>query len=186
MTGIVKSLVDYAPLHGGEVVVVHGDILLAAPSEAAVVDDDVLSILDADGSSLDEVFLLRLCRVAQRSQTGADVADNNILRTAQVQLAAAEQDALARCRLTGNGDILQFRTDRTLALALGVGTDVDDATDTEHNGCILPTCLGQCPTQRTLASIIQISHLYHLAATASRGILSKAFCRRESQRLAFL
>ena len=70
-----------APLDGGEVVVVDGGILLATPSKAAVVDNDVLCVLNANGSTLNEVLLLRLGGVALGAQARADITDDDILRT---------------------------------------------------------------------------------------------------------
>ena len=54
VTSIVQALVDDAPLESCIVVVVHRHILLATPTKAAVVDNDVAGILDANGSALDE------------------------------------------------------------------------------------------------------------------------------------
>ena len=58
MASVIEAFVNDAPLQGGIMVVVHGDVLLATPAKAAMVDDDVLSILYADGSTFDKVLLL--------------------------------------------------------------------------------------------------------------------------------
>ena len=183
MACVVESLVDDAPLHRRIVVVVHGDILLAAPAKAAVVDDDVAGILDANGATLDEILLLRLCRVANGTQSRTDIADDDIFGAAQVQFATPQQNALARCCLTSNGHVLQFGADGTFVLTLRIRADVDDASDAEHDGGILATRLRQCPAQRALASIVEIRHLDHFAPASARGILAKALSRWEGQRL---
>ena len=72
---------DDTPLKGSIVIVVHGHILFATPAKAAVVDDDVTGILNTNGTTLDEVLLFRLCRVTQGTQSRADVANDDILRT---------------------------------------------------------------------------------------------------------
>ena len=173
---IKESFVHNTPLDGGIVVVVDSGILLAAPAKAAVVDDDIPGVLNANGSTLDEVLLLRLSGVALGAQSRTDITDNDILRPTQVQLATTQQDALARSRLTCDGDVLQLGTDGVFALALGVGAYVDDATDAKHNGGILASSLRQCPAQRALASVVQVSHLHHFASASARGILAKALC----------
>ena len=189
VTGIVQSLMYDAPLHSSVVVVVHGHILLATPSEAAVVNDNLLCVLNTYGATLYKAALpvgsVRLAFLSWQflgAQTRAEVTYNDILRPAQVQLAATQQDALTGSRLPCYGDVLQLGTYGTLVLALGVGADVYNARDAEHDGGILPSGLCQCPPQRALALVVQIGYLYHLAASSAGGILAKALGRGEGQR----
>ena len=121
MTGIMKSLVNDTPLYRREVVVVHGHILLTAPSKTTVVDDDVRGILYTNSTSFDETPLLigSICfplvtRQVQRTQTGAEVTDNDIIRATEVQFSATQEDTLSWCRLSCYRHILQFGTDSSL------------------------------------------------------------------------
>ena len=141
MTCIEESLMDNTPLEGGIVVVIHSHILLTTPAKAAMVDDDVTGILDAYGSTFDKAFFFRAFDIFSDTQSRTDIADDDILRSAQIQLAATQQDALARCCLSCYRHILQFSTDGTLVLTLRIGTDVDDATHAKYDGGILATCL---------------------------------------------
>ena len=186
----MQTLVDDTPLHRRIVVVIHRHVLLAAPSETAVVDDDVTGVLYADGTTLDEAALLvgriRLAVLSwqfQHAQTRTDVADDDILRTTQIQLAAPQQDTLAGRRLTCYGDILQLGTYGTFVLTLGIGTDLYRATHAKHNGGILTSGVRQCPAQRALATVCQCRHLHHLTTAAARGIFAEALSRRKRQRL---
>ena len=121
MTGIMKSLVNDTPLYRREVVVIHGHILLTAPSKTTVVDDDVRGILYTNSTSFDETPLFigsirfpLVTRQIQRTQTGAEVTDNDIVRATEVQFSATQEDTLTGCRLPGNRHILQFGTDSSL------------------------------------------------------------------------
>ena len=178
---IKESLVHNTPLDGGIVVVVDSGILLAAPAKAAVVDDDIPGVLNANGSTLDEVLLLRLSEVALGAQSRTDITDDDILRPTQVQLATTQQDALAWSCLTCDGDVLQLGTDGVFALALRVGAYVDDATDAKHDGGILLAGIRQRPAQRALASVVQVSHLHHFASASARGVFPETLCRWEGQ-----
>ena len=91
MAGIVETFMNDAPLDGGVMVVVHGDVFLATPAKAAVVDDDVSGILYTDGTTVNEAALLivlvgfaLLTFQLLDTQTRTDVADDDILGTAQV------------------------------------------------------------------------------------------------------
>ena len=46
MTGIVESFVGNTPLHSGEMVIIHRDVLFGAPSETAVIHYYLLTILN--------------------------------------------------------------------------------------------------------------------------------------------
>ena len=147
---------DDTPLNGSEVVVVHGHILLATPTKAAVVDDDILGILQSKACTFDETAVCSLCQVCliNIANAEAQVADNQIVRAAKVHLASTDQDALTRSRLTSNGHILQVGSQ--VAHFLGIGLYLDDTTHTEHNGGILLASNGQCPTQRALTGILRV------------------------------
>ena len=148
MAGIVKTFMDDTPLNGGKVVVVDGHILLATPSKTAVIDDDVLGILDAQACTSDETAILRFGKVSfiNNAHTETQVTDNDIVRTAQVHLTATNQDAVARSSLSGYGDILQ--TGSQFTFLLRIHTQLDDTTHAEHDGRILLASLGGpgCPT----------------------------------------
>ena len=55
MSGVVKAFVQDTPLDSSEVIVIHRHILFGTPSETAMVDDDILSILDTNGATLNKV-----------------------------------------------------------------------------------------------------------------------------------
>ena len=160
------------PLHGGEVIVVHRHVLLTAPSEAAVVDDDVLSVFDTDASAVDELVIVGL------AQSSADIADNQVIAAAQIQLGTAIEDAVAGSRLSGNGDVCQLGADIALQL--------DDTTHAEHDGGVLLSGLGQRPAQRAFAAVVQIGYLDHLSAASARCQFAETACRGEGQQSAFL
>ena len=150
----------------------------------------VTGVLDADGSAVDETALLvgfvalaLLTLQLLDTKPATDVADDDILRTAQIQFAATYQDAIARCRLASNRHILQFDTNGTFVLTLRIRPDVDDAADTKHDGGIFPASLCQRPAQRSLAAVCQRRYLDHLAASSARGILAKTLSGRKRQRL---
>ena len=82
MTRIVESFMDNTPLNSRKLVIIHRHVLLTAPSETTVVNDDVPPILNANSSTLNEVFLLCLCRITFCSQTRTDVTNNHVFRTA--------------------------------------------------------------------------------------------------------
>ena len=95
---------DDTPLNGGKVVVIHGHILLATPTETAVVDDDILGILQAKACTFDETAVRSLGQVCliNIANAEAQVADNQIVRAAKVHLASTDQDWLAGRALSGH------------------------------------------------------------------------------------
>ena len=146
MLSVVKALVDDTPLDGSEVVVIHGHILLATPTKTAVVDNDILGILQAKACSFDEAAVSRFSQVGliDITNTETQVTDNQIVRTSKVHLASTNQDALAWSRLTSNGHILQVGTQ--VAHFLSIGLYLDDTTHAEDDGGILLSSYSQRPT----------------------------------------
>ena len=151
-----------APLHGSKMVVVNGHILFPTPSETAVVDDDGVGILDTYRATLDKLL------VVAQSDASPQVPDDDIVRAAQVQLATPIEDALAWCRLSGDGDVVQFGTD--------VALQRDDTRHPEHDGSAFSASLRQCPPQRALTTVIEVRHLHHLAKAPTTGIFPKTLC----------
>ena len=84
MSCVIKSLMDDAPLHGREMIVVYCSVLLTTPTKAAVVDDDILGILNTDGTSCDKITFLVFCRILLDTQTGTDITNDDILGPAEV------------------------------------------------------------------------------------------------------
>ena len=147
MASVVEALMDNAPLDCREVVVVHGHILLTTPAKAAVVDDDILSILQTKACAFDETAIRRLGQVGliYIANSETQVTDNQIVRTAKVHLTPTNQNTIARCRLACNGDILEIGTQITCFLSIGLY--LDDTTHTKDDGGILLTGNRQCPAQ---------------------------------------
>ena len=128
-----QSFVDNRPLYCREVIIIHRHIFLSAPSETAVVNDDVLAIFNPNTSTIDKLVIIRF------SQSTANITDNQIIAAAQVKFGTSVKNTVTGSRLSGNGYVCQFGTDVTFQL--------DDAAHTEHDGGIFHPSLSQCPAQ---------------------------------------
>lgn len=95
MVAVVKRFAEDTPLHGGIFVVVHGDVFLYRPTERAVVDDNVGSILNI------ERRFVALVAVAHAETQVAD----DIVVAREVDASSRDADTVARCRLSGKGDV---------------------------------------------------------------------------------
>ena len=91
---VVESLGEDAPLHSGVVGVVHSEVLLHGPREGAVVQNNVVAVLDVEH---------RHAVFGQVAGAEAQVAHDAV--GGELHLVACQTDAAARCRLSGYGDV---------------------------------------------------------------------------------
>ena len=108
-------------LHGEEVAVLGIHVLLHRPSHHAVVKDVVVAVFHAECLVLQNLSVHILLSAAE-----THVADDEVLRSAQVYLVVGDHDAVARCGLSGECPV------GTVYAELVGKTDV--AAHGEHDG----------------------------------------------------
>ena len=152
-----------AILPGHVVGILDVDIVPRTPRHRAVVHDEVLALVQRQRT---------LAAVHTLAATHTDVAHDDILRLRGDDTATIDGDALAWCRLSGNGDVAGNGD----ALA----RDVDDTTHIEHHKAVR---LAHGIGQRACARRVQVRHMHHLTATAARCVGAISLGTRKGQLL---
>ena len=154
MGRVAKTLADDAPLHGHVLVAIDRAALVHRPADGTVVDDDVSSVVAAQP-----------VRLALRGLSGtkAHVADDDVWG-GNHKIPVGHADAVARCRLSRDGDIAvaQFQ----------LRFQVYGTADIEDNGT--RTALPTGPPQGAAARVVEVGHVIHLPAPASRHVAAVA------------
>ena len=143
-------LLGFAVVHV-EHVTVEGDVLVEAPLAGAMVNHDV-----PDGIATEGVLTVHDVGL---TTTEAHVANNYVVGV-NLERLTRDADALARGRLSGNGDVGGTDIDRRL--------QTNDARDIEHDDA--GTTLFASPAEGARSVVVEIGHRQHFATAASEGV----------------
>src|SRR5581483_12089247 len=146
----VQCLGDEASLHGDVARLAGTEPLVDAPTDRAVVVDDVVAAAGA-GAVLRRPGLV--------ADPDADVADDDVVGVGAAERVVLEADAVARGGLPGDGDVRV--ADDQLRL------QGDDATDAEDDRPRAARLDGRA--ERPWAGVVEVRHLVHPAAAAADG-----------------
>ena len=141
-------------------------ILLGGPAEITVINDKMATVLRAERIRSDRIPIHILLAYAK-----TDIADDEVLRTAAVDLIMGNDDTEPRRCLTGD------------RVVLAVDTQVFDEPyltcyrKTDGNGFV--RVLLHCPTERSFGFTVRIvrecGHINHFAASTAGGIFTESF-----------
>ena len=144
-------------------------VFLYRPAERAMVENEVGAVLGTAG-----VLGLNLAGHVFLADAEAHVAHDEVLRAAEVDLVAGDDDAFAGSRLSGQGPVGAVHAQFT--------REGDVAADREHDCQRIPLVLLESPAQGAFRAVVfQRGNGHHLATAAAGCELSETLGSRERE-----
>ena len=101
MTGVVQALMHDTILYGNEMAVVGIHVLFGGPAELTVVDDVLRAVLRTESILRDDISVHIIA-----PDTETDITDDEVLRSAAIDLVMADENTQTRRGLTGDRVVL--------------------------------------------------------------------------------
>ena len=171
VTGIIESFMDNAILHREKMTVIRVHILLCGPAEIAMVEDIVLAVFCANSVGFEQITVhIRV------SYTETQVADDEVLRPAELHFVVRNDNTHTRRRLTGEGEVLA-----SVEIEPVHQPDLARYGETDRERFI--RILLDCPTETAFSHSFLIVRkgrdIDDLAATSSGSVFTESFCARK-------
>ena len=174
MTRVIQTFVHNTILNSEKVTIKGVDVLFCGPTEVTMIQNKVRTVLRAK-----RVLLAEFSACSLVSYTKTDIPDNEVFRSAAINLIMRNNNTHSRRGLSG--DRVVFAVDTQVFYQTNLTCDRKTNSD-GFIGVLLhgPTKGAFCFSVRIVR---QRSDINDLTAASAGGVFTESFCARESEQL---